>query len=87
MQFGARGGSGHQAERHQRRDGVGFLEILPAQDVSGHHGKTFLWKGTDELHTQKDYRVLEALELDRTRPDVVASFASYAAVSPTPATR
>ena len=43
-----------------------------------------MWKGTDELHTQKDYRVLEALELDRTRPDVVASFASYAAISPSP---
>ena len=68
----------------ERRDGVGFLEILPAQDVSGLHGKTFVWKGTDELHTQKDYRVLEALELDRTRPDVVASFASYAALSPSP---
>lgn len=65
----------------ERRDNVGFLEILPAQDVAGLHGKTFLWKGHDELHTQKDYRVLEALELDRTRPDAVASYASYASLS------
>jgi hypothetical protein len=65
----------------ERRDGKGFLEILPAQDVAGLHGKTYLWKGHDELHTQRDYRVLEALELDRTRPDAVASYASYASLS------
>jgi hypothetical protein len=65
----------------ERRDGHGFLEILPAGDAAGLHGKTFLWKGHDELHTQKNYDVLEALELDRTRPDAVASFASYASLS------
>jgi hypothetical protein len=65
----------------ERRDGKGFLEILPAQDVAGLHGKTYLWKGHDELHTMQNYSVLEALELDRTRPDAVASFASYASLS------
>ncbi len=65
----------------ERRDGHGFLEILPAGDAAGLHGKTYLWKGHDELHTQKNYDVLEALELDRTRPDAVASFASYASLS------
>src|SRR5688572_12193820 len=64
-----------------RKDGAGFIEIVPAGDVAGLHGKTYLWKGHDELHTQKGYGVLEALELDRTRPDAVASFASYAALS------
>lgn len=65
----------------ERRDGKGFLEILPAGDAQGLHGKTYLWKGHDELHTQRTYDVLEALELDRTRPDAVASFASYASLS------
>lgn len=66
----------------ERRDGRGFIEILPAGDALGLHGKTYLFLVVDELHTQKDYRVLEALELDRTRPDAVQSFASYAAMSP-----
>ncbi len=65
----------------ERRDGHGFLEILPAGDAQGLHGKTYLWKGHDELHTQRNYDVMEALELDRTRPDAVASFASYASMS------
>lgn len=64
----------------ERRDGVGFIEILPAPDAAGLHGKTFLFKTHDELHTQKDYAALEALELDRTRPDAVAWFASYASL-------
>lgn len=67
----------------ERKDGKGFLEILPAGDALGLHGKTYLFLVVDELHTQKDYRVLEALELDRTRPDATQWFASYAAVSPT----
>jgi hypothetical protein len=65
----------------ERRDGKGFLEILAAGDAQGLHGKTYLWKGHDELHTQRNYDVLEALELDRSRPDAVASFASYASLS------
>ena len=68
----------------ERLDGQGFLEILPAGDAQGLHGKTYLFLVVDELHTQKDYRLLEALELDRTRPDATQWFASYAAVSPTP---
>jgi hypothetical protein len=53
---------------------------LPAGDVAGLHGKTYLFLVIDELHTQKDYRVLEALELDRTRPDATQWFASYASL-------
>ena len=68
----------------ERRDGGGFIEILPAGDALGLHGKTYLFLVVDELHTQRDYKVLEALELDRTRPDAVQSFASYAAMSPAP---
>lgn len=64
----------------ERKDGKGFIEILPAGDAEGLHGKTYLFLVVDELHTQRDYRVLEALELDRTRPDAVQSFASYASL-------
>lgn len=64
----------------ERNDGKGFIEILPAGDAAGLHGKTYLLLVVDELHTQKDYRVLEALEIDRTRPDAVQSFASYASL-------
>lgn len=62
----------------ERRDGKGFIEILPAGDAAGLHGKTYLFLVLDELHTQKTYSVLEALEIDRTRPDAVQWFASYA---------
>lgn len=64
----------------ERRDGAGFMEILQAQNTDALHGKSYLWKGDDELHTQRDYRKQEALELDRTRPDAVASYASYASL-------
>ncbi len=64
----------------ERKDGKGFIEILPAGDTSGMHGKSYLFLVLDEFHTQKDYRVLEALELDRTRPDSQQWFASYASL-------
>ena len=64
----------------ERKDGRGFIEILPAGDAQGLHGKTYLFLVVDELHTQKDYRLLEALELDRTRPDAQQWFASYASL-------
>lgn len=65
----------------ERKDGEGFIEILPAGDAPGLHGKTYLFLIVDELHTQKDYRLLEALEIDRTRPDAQQWFASYASLS------
>lgn len=64
----------------ERRDGKGFIEILPAGDAAGLHGKTYLFLVLDELHTQRDYKVLEALEIDRTRVDAVQWFASYASL-------
>ena len=62
------------------RDGSGFIEILPAKDAQGLHGKTYIFLVVDELHTQRDYKLLEALELDRTRSDAVQWFASYASM-------
>ena len=64
----------------ERRDGKGFIEILPARDAQGLHGKTYLFLAVDELHTQKTYDLLMALEIDRTRPDAVQWFASYASL-------
>lgn len=64
----------------ERKDGGGFIEILPAGDAAGLHGKTYLFLVVDELHTQRDYRLLEAMEIDRTRPDAVQWFASYASL-------
>ena len=64
----------------ERRDGQGFIEILPANDAQGLHGKTYLFLVIDEFHTQKTYELLQALELDRTRPDAVQYFASYASM-------
>jgi len=62
------------------KDGTGFIEILPSRDAQSLHGKTYLFLVVDELHTQKDYKLLEALELDRTRPDAMQWFASYASM-------
>ncbi|NOU09382.1 MAG: hypothetical protein HOO98_05100 [Nitrospira sp.] len=64
----------------ERKDGKGFIEILPARDAQGLHGKTYLFLVVDELHTQKTYDLLMALEIDRTRPDAVQWFASYASL-------
>lgn len=68
----------------ERKDGQGFVEILPAGDAPGLHGKTYLFLVVDELHTQRTYAVLEALEHDRTRLDGQQWFATYAPVSPMP---
>ena len=65
----------------ERQDGEGFAEILPARDAATLHGKTFLFYCHSELHTQRDYKVLEGLEIDRTRPDAQQWFESYASMS------
>lgn len=64
----------------QRRDGKGFLEILPAQDVAGSHGKTYLFAGFDEIHEYRTWDLLEAMQLDPTRPDAMMWVTSYASI-------
>lgn len=64
----------------ERKDGRGFIEILPARDAQSLHGKTYLFLVVDELHTQRNYDLLTALEIDRTRPDAQQWFASYASL-------
>jgi hypothetical protein len=64
----------------ERRDGKGFLEILPAQDVIGSHGKTYLFCGFDEIHGYRNWDLLEAMQLDPTRPDALMWITSYASI-------
>lgn len=64
----------------ERRDGRGFLEILPAGDVVGSHGKTYLFAGFDEIHGYKTWDILEALAHDPTRHDSIQWITSYASI-------
>ncbi len=61
-----------------RRDGAGKLTILPAGDVVGLHGKTFLFLGFDEIHGYRNHDLFEALSPDPTRRDVLTWITSYA---------
>jgi hypothetical protein len=64
----------------QRVDGKGFMEILPAKDVAGAHGKTYCFCGFDEIHGYKNWDLLEAMQLDPTRPDTMQWLTSYASI-------
>ena len=64
----------------ERKDGKGFLEILPAGDVIGSHGKTYLFCGFDEIHGYRTWDLLEAMQLDPTRPDALMWITSYASI-------
>lgn len=68
----------------ERRDGRGSLVILPARDVIGLHGKTFLFIGYDEIHGYRNYDVLEALTMDPTRLDGLEWITSYDSIYNTP---
>ena len=58
----------------------GFFEILPAGDVVGSHGKTYLFCGFDEIHGYKTWDLLEAMQLDPTRTDALMWITSYASI-------
>ena len=60
-----------------RRDDKGFLRIISGRDIYGQHGKSFLFLGVNEIHTQRDYSLLEGLQPDPHRPDVLTWFESY----------
>jgi hypothetical protein len=64
----------------ERRDGAGFIEILPAQDAIGTHGKTFRLLVVDELHGHRTWDLLEALAPDPSRPDCQTWITTYASV-------
>jgi hypothetical protein len=64
----------------ERKDGNGFLEILPAGDIIGSHGKTFLFAGFDEIHGYKTWDIFEAMALDPSRLDALHWITSYASL-------
>jgi hypothetical protein len=64
----------------ERTDGKGFLEVLPAGDVAGSHGKTYRFCGFDEVHGYRTWDVLEAMQFDPTRLDALMWITSYASV-------
>lgn len=64
----------------ERKDGRGFIEILPAQDAIGQHGKTYRLLAVDEVHGYRTYDLLEALAPDPTRRDAQQWITSYASI-------
>jgi hypothetical protein len=64
----------------ERKDGRGFLEILPSNDVAGAHGKTYRFCGYDEIHGYRNWDVLEAMQPDPHRLDAQQWITSYASL-------
>ncbi len=67
-----------------RRDGAGRMQILPARDIAGAHGKTFLFVGFDEIHAYRSHDLFEALAPDPTRRDALTWITSYAGIRHAP---
>lgn len=65
------------SDQIKRRDGRGSLQILPANNAVGQHGKTAIFIGFDEIHGYRTYDLLEALAPDPTRPDTLTWITSY----------
>jgi hypothetical protein len=72
------------AKMIERRDGRGKLQILPARDIAGSHGKTFLFVGYDEIHSYRSHDIFEALAPDPTRRDVLTWITSYDSIRNAP---
>jgi hypothetical protein len=51
----------------ERKDGRGFVEIIPGRDVLGQHGGKFDLLVIDEIHTQRNWDLMESLAPDPTR--------------------
>jgi len=66
------------------RDGSASLKILPAKDAVGAHGKSAAITCFDEIHGYRDWSLMEALQLDPTRPDALTWVTSYDTVFSTP---
>jgi len=64
----------------ERKDGRGFLEILPAGDVVGQHGKSYRFTGYDEIHGYRNWDVMEAMQPDPHRLDAQQWITSYASL-------
>jgi hypothetical protein len=72
------------AKELRLRDSSGALRILPGKDVAGSHGKTGAFLGFDEVHNQRNWDLLEALQMDPTRPDALTWITSYDTIYNTP---
>lgn len=68
----------------ERLDGKGSMLILPAKDVAGAHGKTYLFIAYDEIHGYRNYDLFEALAPDPSRPDAIEWITSYASIYNSP---
>lgn len=64
----------------ERKDGRGFLAILPAGDVIGSHGKSYRFVGYDEIHGLRSWDLLEAMQPDPHRLDAQQWITSYASI-------
>jgi hypothetical protein len=67
-----------------RCDGNGALQVLPAKDIAGSHGKTYLFVGFDEIHPYRTHDLFEALAPDPTRRDTLTWITSYAGIRHAP---
>ncbi|MCS6305998.1 MAG: hypothetical protein H8K07_20385 [Nitrospira sp.] len=63
-----------------RNDGLGFIKVLPGQSAAGEHGRTYRFLGIDEIHNQKTWDLLEALQPDPTRANSQVWITSYASL-------
>lgn len=64
----------------ERKDGRGFLEVLPAGDVAGQHGKSYRFCGYDEIHGYRTWDIFEAMQPDPHRVDSQQWITSYASI-------
>jgi len=64
----------------ERKDGRGVLDILPAGDIAGSHGKTYVFCGFDEIHAYRSWDILEALQGDPTRRESLMWITTYASL-------
>jgi hypothetical protein len=55
----------------ERKDGNGFLEVLPTGNIVGSHGKTYLLVAFDGLRGYRTWDILEALPFDAARTDTL----------------
>ena len=67
-------------DRIERRDGRGYWEVLPAGDVKGAHGKSKRLVIYDEIHSYRDWDIIEAMQPDPHRLDAQQLFTTYASL-------
>src|SRR5215469_6536067 len=60
------------------------MQILPARDIAGAHGKTYSFIGFDEIHGYRNHGLFEALAPDPTRRGALTWITSYAGIRHAP---